>query len=94
MNRPALVTYLFSNERYEFLKLADFGGVLNIVRFDFRVFFFDVGGIVAVFVDENGAAAVVHGVPEEGFGGEAENEKVARGLALAEDVGDLFDVGV
>lgn len=37
---------------------------------------------------------VVEGPPEERFVGEAENEEVAGVRALAEDVGDLFDVGI
>lgn len=37
---------------------------------------------------------MVQGFPEEGFVGEAEDEKIARRRALPEHVGDGFEVGV
>lgn len=59
------------------------------------MFLLDVGGVVPVLVDEHGPAVGVEGLPEEGLVGEPEDEEVARGRrALAEGVGDGFDVGV
>lgn len=74
--------------------MADFGGVLDIVGFDLGEFFFHVGGVVAALVDEDGAAKVVEGVPEESLVCEAKHEEFAGDGAVVENVGNLFDVGV
>jgi len=41
------------------------------------VLFFEVCGVVPVFIDENRSSVVVEGFPEEGLWGEAEDEEVA-----------------
>lgn len=56
------------------------------------MFFLYIRGVVAVFIDEDGSAVVVQGFPEKGLVGEAEDEEVARGRALSENIGDRFDV--
>lgn len=96
MNRPTLVPDLLSRRLDKVFPVGHFGGVLDVVDFDIGVFFLDVGSVVPVLVDEHGSAVWVQGFPEEGFVGEAEDEEVARGggRALAEGVGDGFDVGV
>lgn len=67
---------------------------MHVVGLNLRVLLLEVGGVVAVLVDEDGAAVGVEGLPEEGLVGEAEDEEVARVGALAEGVGDLLDVGI
>lgn len=54
--------------------------------------FFEICGVVAVFVDEDGSAIVVQGFPEEGLLGEAKDEEIAGCGALSEHVGDWFDI--
>lgn len=56
------------------------------------MFFFEVRGVVPVFIDEDGSSVVVEGFPKEGLVGEAEDEEVAWRGTLSEHVGDGFEV--
>lgn len=94
LDGPALVSYLLLSRGHQILHLLHLGRVVDVVGVDFGMQFFDVGGVVAILVDENCTAVVVESFPEKRLVSEAENEKIARRRAFAEDVGDRFELGV
>lgn len=58
------------------------------------MFLFKEGGIVAILIDENGAAVVVEGFPEKGLLGQSEDEEITWSGAFSKDVGNGFELGV
>lgn len=48
---------------------------------------FEIGYEILVFVEEDGTAAEIEGIPEQGLVGEAENEEIAGGRAAVKSRG-------
>lgn len=93
LNGAALGLDLRSGGGEEFREFLDLGYIRDIVGFEAGMAFFEVGGVVLVFIEEDGAAAVVESTPEEGFLAETEDEEIARG-ATAENGGDGAEVTI
>lgn len=83
LNRPALVSDLLLGDFDQLGHFSSLGGVLDVVGVDFRVLLLDVGGVVAVLVDEDGPAVVVQRLPQKGLVGEPENQEIAWGRAFS-----------
>ena len=90
LNRAALAPTVFPGVLDQLPRFADLGGVLYVVGFEFREVLLEFGDQVFVLVQEDGAAAMVEGAPEEGFVSEAEDEEIA---GAAEGGGDGGEFG-
>ena len=84
LNGAAVAADLLPGGGEEVAELADLGDVGDVVGLEARVVVLEVLDVVLALVEEDGAAAVVEGAPEEGLKSEAEDQQVAGGAAAEE----------